>query len=100
MLLWKSSLIVSGWLSGKGMVRRSGNSLILRKRLRLKGCFSFCGGLAVSRQDGVFYEISFDGVGAVCRLGDVTGWTAFIRKRIWPGGISVFSFRSGWAVSE
>ena len=50
------------------------------RMLLRKSCFSFCSGLAVSRQDGVFYKIMFDGFGAVCRLGDVTGLASVYTK--------------------
>ena len=36
-----------------------------RVLLRKSGS-SFCNGLAVGRQDGMFYEIMLDGFGAVC----------------------------------
>ena len=59
-----------------------------------KSCFSFCSDLAVSRQDGVFYEIMFSGFGAVCRLGDVTGVASvytktYMDERMFWGGLPI-----------
>ena len=55
--------VVSRRRDGTALEQRLNETYMAERMLLRKSCFSFCSGLGVRRQDGVFYEFMFDGFG-------------------------------------